>query len=212
MKITKFVHACVLVEDDGQAMLFDPGGFSWQSGLVDVNALPELTAIAVTHKHGDHMDESFVRALVERFSDIQWFAPSDAHDDLRSWGVVNVTNQSMQDVEVTEGEHAPVEPFGAQVSNLQVCWRGKVTHPGDSHEFAYQAPVLLLPVQAPWGSTVHAFRLVQELQPAHVVPIHDWMWNDQWCQHVYNRLEAVFQDSATSVHRPTNGRPIEIHD
>ena len=226
IKITKLVHSCVLVEKDGYATLFDPGMFSWQSGLVDISKLPDLNEVVVTHKHGDHMSEDFVRALVDRFSDVQWFAPSDAHQDLRSWGVKNVANGvagedsdslpggQIHELVISEGDHAPVEPFGVQVANIQAHWKGVLTHPGDTHQIHESKSILLLPVQAPWGSTVEAFRLPIELaknnELKYIIPIHDWMWNDQWRNHVYGRLDAVFKDSGITVIHPENGRSVQI--
>lgn len=210
MKITKFVHSCVLVQDGDKAVLFDPGVFSWNSGLVDIAALPELDAIVVTHLHGDHMAEPFVRALAQRFPAVQWVAPSDALQELNKFGVDKVTNQSIGDLEVTEINHAPVEPFGVQVKNLIVHWNGKVTHPGDTHEIPATKKLLLLPVQAPWGTTVRALQLAGELQPKVILPIHDWMWNDDWRQDVYGRFDQVLGKSQINFIRPVDGQLVEV--
>jgi L-ascorbate metabolism protein UlaG (beta-lactamase superfamily) len=66
MRLTKFVHSCVLVEDNEKSILFDPGIFSWKSGLVDVAKLPQLDTIAISHRHPDHFAEPFVDALALR--------------------------------------------------------------------------------------------------------------------------------------------------
>jgi L-ascorbate metabolism protein UlaG (beta-lactamase superfamily) len=210
MKLTKFVHSCVLVEHDNKAVLFDPGIFSWGSGTVDVTTLPKLDAIVVSHKHPDHCAEPFVRALVDTFPEAQWIAPSDLHDDLASWGVQYVTNQSTEDVQTVEGSHAPVDPFANQVQNLITHWNGAVTHPGDSHDFSESMDVLLLPVQAPWGTTIKAVNLVLELKPKYILPIHDWMWRDEWRESSYDRFEQLFADTPTTFLRPTDGQSIEV--
>lgn len=210
MKLTKFVHSCVLLEDDGKTALFNPGVYSWQSGLVDVLSLPKLDGVAVTHKHPDHLSPDFVKAIVAAQPDVQWFAPADAHEDLRAMGVKNVTDQSMGDFEVKTVPHAQVEPFGVQVDNLIVHWNGKVTDPGDTHDFSETKDVLLLPVQAPWGTTIRAFELGLELKPKYLVPIHDYMWVDDWRNVVYDRLEQVFAETQTKAIRPESGKTIEI--
>ncbi len=210
MKLTKFVHSCVLVEHDDKVVLFDPGIFSWNSGLIDIATLPELNAVVVSHKHPDHCGEPFVRELAKAYPDIQWFAPTDAHDDLRSWGVSNITNQSSGDVWITEGNHAPVEPFSNQVNNLVTHWAGVVTQPGDTHEFNESKDVLLMPVQAPWGTTIRAVNLILELKPRFVLPIHDWMWRDEWREMSYDRIAAALEGSGVTFLRPTNGQVIEV--
>lgn len=211
MKLTKFVHACVLVEHEGKAVLFDPGIFSWNSGLVDVAALPELEAVVVSHKHADHCAEPFVRALAERFSDVQWFAPSDTHDVLREWGAQRITNQSQDDILAAEENHAPVEPFAEQVLNLACHWNNVVTHPGDIHTFEGTKDVLLLPVQAPWGTTIRAVQLALELKPRFVLPIHDWMWNDDWRQVCYDRFKQLLSEQNITFLRPVNGEALEVN-
>src|SRR5579864_2125034 len=74
MKITKFVHSCLLVEgnlETGEArnILIDPGQFSWESGLIDLNKLPQVNRILITHEHQDHFYLPFVQALKEKFPD-----------------------------------------------------------------------------------------------------------------------------------------------
>lgn len=210
MKITKFVHSCILVEHNGTSILFDPGIFSWQSGVIDIAQLPNLDAVVVSHKHPDHMGEPFVRALIEKYPEVQWFAPSDAHEDLKTWGAHTVTNQSVGDLVVVEQDHAPVAPVGVPVRNLITHWHDVITHPGDTHDFDAPKDILLLPIQAPWGTTVRAFELVQELRPKYVLPIHDWMWNDEWRERMYDRLGAMLDGTATTFLRPVNGQPIEV--
>jgi L-ascorbate metabolism protein UlaG (beta-lactamase superfamily) len=211
MKITKLVHSCVLVEHDGKAVLFDPGIFSWESGLIKVNSLPQLDTIVVSHKHADHCAEPFVRELVQAFPDAEWFAPSDTHEKLKNWGVPRVTNQSGGDILAAEEDHAPVKPFAEQVLNLACHWNNLVTHPGDIHSFADTKDILLLPVQAPWGTTIRAVQLALELKPKFVLPIHDWMWNDAWRETCYARFEQLFAENDITFLRPINGQSLEVN-
>lgn len=210
MKITKFVHSCVLVEHDGKAVLFDPGIFSWNSGTVDLKEFPEIDQVVVSHKHPDHCAEPFVRELVIAFPDAQWFAPDDTHEDLKTWGVTSVSNQSLGQIETNDGDHAHVAPLGQQVHNLVSHWSNIVTHPGDTHEIIETKDVLLLPLQAPWALTLRAAELITELRPKYVLPIHDWMWNDQWRQTMYDRFQNVCDEAQVIFLKPTDGISIEI--
>ena len=51
MRLTKFGHSCLLVEEGGARVLLDPGSFS--DGF---ERLEGLTAVCVTHQHADHLD------------------------------------------------------------------------------------------------------------------------------------------------------------
>lgn len=210
MRLTKLVHSCVLIEDDGLAALLNPGIYSWQSGVVNLDKISKLDYVVVTHKHPDHLGEPFVQALVQKFPEAQWVAPPDAHEDLKKLGVQKVTEKNTGPIETEVVSHAKVEPFGPTPQNLIVHWNGKVTDPGDTHDFSATKDVLLLPVQAPWGTTIRAFEIGLELKPKYLIPIHDWMWNEQWRNIVYDGLERVFADGPTKFIRPVDGQAIEV--
>ncbi len=50
MRITKFGHACVRIEHDGQVVVIDPGAFT------EREAVDGATAVLITHEHPDHLD------------------------------------------------------------------------------------------------------------------------------------------------------------
>ena len=49
MRLTKFGHACVRLEHDGQVVVLDPGAFT------EREAVDGATAVLVTHQHLDHL-------------------------------------------------------------------------------------------------------------------------------------------------------------
>src|SRR5262245_18447722 len=55
MRITKFGHACVRIEYDGQAIVIDPGMFT------DPDAVEEADHVLITHQHYDHWDAELLR-------------------------------------------------------------------------------------------------------------------------------------------------------
>ncbi|MEX1059236.1 MAG: MBL fold metallo-hydrolase, partial [Candidatus Saccharimonadales bacterium] len=67
MKITKFVHSCLLVESPQINVLIDPGNFTWASHLLQVDKLPALDFIIITHEHPDHYDQQGLIKLSNRF-------------------------------------------------------------------------------------------------------------------------------------------------
>ena len=60
MRITKFGHACVRIEHDGQVVVLDPGVFT------DPEAVDGATAVLVTHVHPDHLHAENLRATDAR--------------------------------------------------------------------------------------------------------------------------------------------------
>ena len=50
MRLTKFGHACVRLEDGDRRLVIDPGTYT------DAEALSGATGVLVTHEHADHVD------------------------------------------------------------------------------------------------------------------------------------------------------------
>jgi L-ascorbate metabolism protein UlaG (beta-lactamase superfamily) len=61
MRLTKYGHSCLLVEEGPARMLLDPGTLS--GGFEELEG---LTAVLVTHQHADHLDLQRLRRLLER--------------------------------------------------------------------------------------------------------------------------------------------------
>ena len=73
MKITKYEHACLLIEELDQQLVIDPGMFaiSLPSDLSDV------TAVVLTHEHADHLDKERLKGILDANPGLTIFAPSD---------------------------------------------------------------------------------------------------------------------------------------
>ncbi len=94
---TWYGHATVLVELDGFKVLTDPiwsarcSPFSWIGPEryvpppIELEALPEVDAVIISHDHYDHLDEATVRALAERGA--TFYVPLGVGAHLERWGV-----------------------------------------------------------------------------------------------------------------------------
>ena len=56
MLLTKYTHACVRLEKDGQVIVIDPGTFS------EPESLQDAAAVLITHEHVDHVDTELLVA------------------------------------------------------------------------------------------------------------------------------------------------------
>jgi L-ascorbate metabolism protein UlaG (beta-lactamase superfamily) len=213
MKLTKFVHACVLVEDGEHVGLFDPGQFSWESGLFKLDALPRLDYVMITHEHFDHFYEPFIDALFQKFPDAMFFSTTGVVSRLKHKGIQKSLSLSHDHVTVQSLSHESMEPLAPppQVQNVALHYKDKITHPGDSHHLKTTHDILFLPLAGPWGAAIDGVRMAVKLKPKAVLPIHDWMWNDQWRQVMYDRMEQFFPEHDIQFLRPIDGQPIEVH-
>ncbi len=213
MKLTKFVHACVLVEDDQHVALFDPDNFTWGSKTFPIDSLSKLDYIFITHTHGDHFSLEFVQALVKKFPEVTIFTTNEVAQNLKENGIMNVFTSSKGNVEVVEAPHENMTPLLGHPNNQNVAitFNNKVTHPGDSFQISKTAPILLLPIDGPWGSTADAAVLIEKVKPKFVLPIHDHMYTDQWRDMSYDWVETACRQHGVTFIRPTSAKAIEVN-
>lgn len=74
MKISKHIHSCLLVEDQGKTILIDPGNYTFEEGGLDVKKLEKLDAILITHEHLDHMYPPLIKKILEKFSEVKIYS------------------------------------------------------------------------------------------------------------------------------------------
>ena len=49
MKVTKFEHSCLVVDQSNHTLIIDPGSFT-----MPLNHVRKVVAIVITHEHPDH--------------------------------------------------------------------------------------------------------------------------------------------------------------
>ncbi|HWB39018.1 MAG TPA: MBL fold metallo-hydrolase [Candidatus Saccharimonadales bacterium] len=207
MKITKFVHSCLLVETPERVAIFDPGMMSKDAFNFDI--LNRLDDIFITHMHGDHMDPEFISQLIAKFPTVTITAPQDAVEELARQGIKASTSLPAG-VALFDSPHESVQPMFPAPQEYGYHFLDVLSDPGDSHSFTETKSILALPVQAPWGSSVRAMNLALELQPKHVLPIHDWHWRDEARAQMYSRFEEVLGEKGITFHKLETGQPVEI--
>lgn len=175
-EIRRLTDSCVLVTEDDEATLFDPGFHTFQDGTVDLDSIGDVTRVLVTHEHGDHVHPDFVRWLIDRKRDLVVYSNQAVADLLDSQGI-EVSIDIPEGVGVEDVLHEKL-PNGSQPPNRSFTIEGVFTHPGDSHEPTKTAPVLALPMIAPWGSLTAAVEFARRIGPKQVMMIHDFYMSE----------------------------------
>jgi L-ascorbate metabolism protein UlaG (beta-lactamase superfamily) len=209
MKITKYVHSCLLIEDQGKIALIDPGQFSYDSQIFDVNALQGLDYILITHEHTDHLSVPFVKALLARFPKVEIFSNAGVAAALAK-DSISVKTEANGYFSFADAPHEKIFPGWPLPENSVFSVFGRITHPGDSLKFSQTTDILALPVQAPWGSTVACAEKAAELKPKYIIPIHDWHWHEQARVWSYQLLTKYFETQGIRFIAAENGKPIEL--
>lgn len=211
MKITKYVHSCLLIETPERAGIIDPGEYSWTSGLFNIDALERLDDVIITHEHYDHFHVPFVQALYEKFPDARFTVTQLVAEELVKIGIKNVSTSSSDGIEVSVVMHESMTPLAPPPNpDLVVHYLDRITHPGDSYHCEVSKAVLALPITAPWGTWHRAAELGLELKPKTIIPIHDWHLNNEARAAAYDRFEVFFRERGIAFIKVKDGEPVEL--
>jgi L-ascorbate metabolism protein UlaG (beta-lactamase superfamily) len=180
--MTKFGHACVRVEHDGQALVLDPGGWT------EPEAVDGATAVLITHEHADHLSLDHLRRTDAPVFTIEAVARQIAEQDPAVAERVTVVApgedfEAGLPVSVVGELHAVIHPDQPRFANsgfLMTVGDLRVYHPGDAFtEPGSRVDVLLVPVHAPWSKTAEVIDFARAVGAPRSVAIHDGLLNDQ---------------------------------
>lgn len=211
MRITKFVHSCLLVESPDHNALIDPGNFTWNSHLLHINSLPRLDHIVITHEHPDHYDEPGLRKLSHRFPRTTIITNKNLAEDIKKLGLSNPVHVGSDDnLVVFEATHEPLPLDTPQVVNIGVHIADKLTHPGDSYDFDHTREILALPLTGPFTSYKQALDVIVRLKPKIVLPLHDWEWHRSARENRYSRAKELLKKHQIEFIELENAMPVEL--
>lgn len=204
MKITKYEHACLVVEALEQKLIIDPGMFA-ESLPQD---LQEVSAVVVTHVHGDHLDKKRLQAIVMANPDLTVFAPQEVLDEISD---IEVKKELAEPgVSHTAGSFG-LEFFGKDhaviyekvpCQNVGVMVNKTLYYPGDSFTVpkGNKVPVLAIPAGAPWMKVGEAMDFMKAIMPGAVFPTHNAVYSeagamfaDGWLSQQAESLGAVYK-------------------
>jgi L-ascorbate metabolism protein UlaG (beta-lactamase superfamily) len=208
MKISKHLHSCLFVEEQDKTYLIDPGIFTYQEKALDINQLTKLDYLLITHDHPDHFYLPFVKEIVAKFPTTKIITTNEITEQLAK-EAITATYEADATVSLTRVPHEHLwdkEP----PENVLITVFGKLATPGDSHHFETSAEILALPIQAPWGSTTDAVNLAVKLQPKVIIPVHDWMWRDDFRKTMYQRLAEFFKTKNIDFKAIETGEVVEV--
>jgi L-ascorbate metabolism protein UlaG (beta-lactamase superfamily) len=179
MRITKFGHAAVRIEQDGQALVLDPGSFT------EPEAVDGVAAVLVTHEHGDHLEVERLRradAPVFAGEGVAAALRGQAPDLAERLQVVRAGDEftaAGMRVSVHGEQHAQIHDDIPRIMNSGFCIEDRVFHPGDSFTPPPQpVPYLLVPVHAPWMQLAEAVDYARAYASEQAVAVHDGLLND----------------------------------
>ena len=180
MKITKYEHSCVVMEEGRSKLIIDPGIYS--NSLVDIT---DVTALVITHVHADHFDESKVEKIIKMNLNVQIFSTEEVAKEISAKNVVEVEPSKIYRVgdfnlEFVGQKHEVVDPKTPVVKNSGVLVNELFYSPGDSYEVPTKPfKVLSVPKSGPWLRIKDALPMFEKSNCTLVIGTHDALINDQ---------------------------------
>lgn len=204
MRLTKYGHACVRIEDGDRVLVIDPGVFS------EMEALAGATAVLISHEHDDHIDAGKLKAAqaANPTLTVHTYATLAAAlgEGVTAVDVGDTFTAAGFTVRAVGGEHAEIIDGLPGCPNLGYLIDG-VYHPGDSLFVPDETvETLLLPSSAPWLKHREAIELVRAIKPARTIPIHDASLNEIGRAN----FDGWLEDEATTYTRIPQGHSTNL--
>jgi L-ascorbate metabolism protein UlaG (beta-lactamase superfamily) len=212
MRLTKLGHACVRLEQDGTALVIDPGVWSGDG------ALSGASAVLVTHEHADHLDPDAVRAAMSSEPGLELWANAAVAGQFADFGgrVHTVDHGDTFtaagfDVHVYGRHHAQIHRDVPIIANTGFAVNGQVFHPGDSLTVPEdRVTTLLLPIAAPWLKTAEMIDYAREVAPQRAYAIHDAILNANGIGLMQRMLGIAYDTSGTDYAQLEPGTTVDL--
>ncbi|WP_158863593.1 MBL fold metallo-hydrolase [Leifsonia sp. AG29] len=175
MRLTKFEHSGLMLDQAGEKLFIDPGSFT--SPLTDTAG---TVAVVITHEHADHWTPEQLRRVLELSPDARILGPEGVAAAAEGFDVEVV--HAGDTVEVGEftlrffgGRHAVIHSSIPVVDNVGVLVNDTLYYAGDSFAIpeGVEVDVLAAPAGGPWMKVAEVMDYVLAVKPKRSFTVHE---------------------------------------
>jgi L-ascorbate metabolism protein UlaG (beta-lactamase superfamily) len=179
MKITKYGHCCLLIEEGNLRILTDPGNFS--EGFT---ALKNIDVILITHEHQDHFHIPAIDEIIRNNPKVR-IITNKSVATIIDQQEIKVDYDIISDSERIEINEVLIQGYGSvhqeiynevvkPVENTGYFIANRLFYPGDSlYNPGREVEILALPTAGPWLNIKQSIDYAFELNPSVCFPVHD---------------------------------------
>lgn len=212
MRLTKFGHACVRVEHDNGAFVFDPGVFT------DPAAVDGATAVFVTHDHPDHYVADHLKltdAPIYTIPAVADLIRQDAPEVAERTTVVAADERWRVDgasVSAVGEQHAILHPDWpvSHNSGFVVEVDGSVIyHPGDALTLpGRDIDILLATASAPWARAYELVDFMRQVKAPVNIAVHERIYSDAGAGIIDMQAHAFLSSAGQEFRRLKDGEDL----
>lgn len=193
MRISKYEHALMVVEQAAAQLVIDPGSYS------NLPELQNVVAVVFTHLHDDHTSLEHAQTISRNFPAVKMFGTQEVVEKLTGLNVQAVYH----------GDHYEVGPFQIDfygdlhqvihrsiplVQNVGVMINSQLYYPGDSYTFPEQSvEILACPTSAPWLRISDVIDFLDLIRPKKCFATHNALLSEQGHALQNNRVQQIVE-------------------
>jgi L-ascorbate metabolism protein UlaG (beta-lactamase superfamily) len=177
MRITKFGHSCLLIEEGKARFLLDPGVYNPTPDVSD------LDAILITHEHADHLSLSSLKKVLEKNPSAEIITHEGVGSVLAE---EKIPYRIISDRETITVNGVAITSYGVNhevlhqdipiIRNTGFLIAKRFFYPGDKlYQPEVPVEILALPITAPWTTIGSIINYATLLAPKIAMPVHDGM-------------------------------------
>lgn len=178
MKLTKFGHCCILIEESGLRILTDPGSYTSDEQLDEVK---NIDVVLITHEHGDHFHVESLKKLLKTNPKAKVYTIQSVGSLMDAEKIVYKLLQHGDSIKERgisiEGfgeKHAEIHSSIPLSGNTGYFINNKFFYPGDNFtDPGKKVDVLAVPVAGPWMRVSEGVDYALKIKPRICFPVHD---------------------------------------
>ncbi len=193
MRISKYEHALLVLDEADAQLVVDPGSYS------NLPELKNVVAVVFTHLHDDHTSPEHALGIRQQFPSAQFLGTKEVAEKLPDLDVEAVYH----------GDHYEIGPFRIDfygdlhqvihrsipiVQNVGVMVNSTLYYPGDSYTMPEQKfDVLACPTSAPWLRISDVIDFLEEVKPRRCFATHNALLSEQGHALQNSRVQQIVE-------------------
>lgn len=212
MRLTKYEHSALLLENNGRKLFVDPGSFT--TALTET---ANAAAVVITHEHPDHWTAEQLNRIVDMNPGIPIYGPPGVAAAASDFSITVVNAGDTIDVEPFTlqffgGTHAVIHSSIPVVDNVGVLVNGSLYYPGDSFTVPHgvDVDVLAVPAGAPWLKIGEVMDFVSAVKPRRSFPAHEMVLSVAGKTLAYQRIASATEQASGTFFPLEPGESLDV--